>query len=199
MALAKATTEAIQGLAARYPSKQSAIIPALWAVQHEQGYVSDAAMAEIAQLLGLPASLIEATASFYSMFLTKPEGRHDVVICVNAPCMLRGADEIVAYVARQLGVRDGQTTPDGAITWHSTIECLGACGGAPMMQVDHRFEEDLTPERVDAIFDGLRKQPAANGETPKPAEAAAPTAPVKAEKARAGTEGARPRGKRSQG
>ena len=162
MPLAKATVEQIQGMAARYPSKQSAIIPALWAAQHEQGYVTDGAMQEIAQHLGLPSSLIEATASFYSMFLTKPEGRHDMVICVNAPCMLRGADEIVAYVKGKLGVRDGGTTTDGAITWHATIECLGACGGAPMMQVDHRFEENLTPERVDAIIDRLRREPAAH-------------------------------------
>ena len=159
MSLAKPTVATIQDLAARYPSKQSAIIPALWAVQHEQGYVTDEAMSEIAQHLGLPPSLIEATASFYSLFLTKPEGRHDVVICVNAPCMLRGADDIVAYVERQLGVRDGATTADGAITWHSTIECLGACGGAPMMQVDHRFEENLTPERIDAIIERLRRDP----------------------------------------
>ena len=161
MAVSKQTLAEIQAVAARYPSKQSAIIPALWAVQHEQGYVTDAAMREIAQALGLPPSLIEATASFYSMFLTKPEGRHDVVICVNAPCMLRGADEMKDYLERALGVRDGQTTPDGAVTWHSTIECLGACGGAPMMQVDHRFEENLTPERIDVIIDRLRKQPAA--------------------------------------
>src|SRR5437879_1143629 len=130
MPLANPTVTHIQELAARYPSKQSAIIPALWAVQHEQGYVTDAAMGEIAQHLGLPPSLIEATASFYSMFLTRPEGRHDMVICVNAPCMLRGADEMAGYLKRQLGVRDGQTTADGAITWHSTIECLGACGCA---------------------------------------------------------------------
>ena len=103
MALAKPTVERITDLAARYPSKQSAIIPALWAVQHEQGYVTDAGMAEIAQLLGLPPSLIEATASFYSMFLTRPEGRHDVVICVNAPCMLRGADEMAASRASCCG------------------------------------------------------------------------------------------------
>src|SRR2546430_696473 len=159
MPLAKPTVTQIQELAARYPSKQSAIIPALWAVQHEQGYVTDAAMSEIARHLGLPPSLIEATASFYSMFLTRPEGRHDVVICVNAPCMLRGADEMAAYLERQLGVRDGATTADGAITWHSTIECLGACGGAPMMQVDHRFEENLTPERIDAIIERLRTDP----------------------------------------
>jgi len=162
MALATPTVEEITALAARYPSKQSAIIPALWAVQHEQGYVTKEAMGEIAQILALPPSLIEATASFYSMFLTRPEGRHDVVICVNAPCMLRGADETAAYLEQQLGVRDGQTTPDGAITWHSTIECLGACGGAPMMQVDHRFEENLTPERIDAIVQRLRTQPAAH-------------------------------------
>ena len=166
MAVSKQTLAEIQAVAARYPSKQSAIIPALWAVQHEQGYVTDAAMREIAQALGLPPSLIEATASFYSMFLTKPEGRHDVVICVNAPCMLRGADEMKDYLERALGVRDGQTTPDGAVTWHSTIECLGACGGAPMMQVDHRFEENLTPERINVIIDRLRKQPAEPAKKP---------------------------------
>lgn len=193
MALAKGTVEEIKARAGRYPSKQSAIIPALWAVQHEQGYVTKESMGEIAQILGLPPSLIEATASFYSMFLTRPEGRHDVVICVNAPCMLRGADEMAAYLGRQLGVRDGQTTKDGAITWHSTIECLGACGGAPMMQVDHHFEENLTPERIDAIVQRLRTEPAPH--SPKPA---AVVAPVAGEKVRSGAEGARPRGKRSQ-
>jgi NADH-quinone oxidoreductase subunit E len=106
------------------------------------------------------------------MFLTKPEGRHDVVICVNAPCMLRGADEMAAYLQRALGVRDGQTTSDGAITWHSTIECLGACGGAPMMQVDHHFEENLTEERIDSIIERLR-QPIGAVEAPA-AVAAAP-------------------------
>jgi NADH-quinone oxidoreductase subunit E len=194
MLLSKQALTEIQETAARYPSRQSAIIPALWTVQHEQGYVTEAAMGEIAQALGLPPSLIEATASFYSMFLTRPEGRHDVVICVNAPCMLRGADEMKDYLEHALGVRDGQTTPDGAITWHSTIECLGACGGAPMMQVDHRFEENLTPERIDAIVDRLRKEPAAHA----PAKKAPAVAPVKGEKVRSGAEGARARGKRSQ-
>jgi NADH-quinone oxidoreductase subunit E len=195
MALSKKTLTEIQELAARYPSKQSAIIPALWAAQHEIGYVTEAAMGEIAQTLGFPPSLIEATASFYSMFLTRPEGRHDVVVCVNAPCMLRGADDIASYMERALGVRDGQTTADGAITWHSTIECLGGCGGAPMMQVDHHFEENLTPERVDAIIDRLRREPAPHGADPKKAVA---VAPVKGEKSRSGAEGARPRGRRSQ-
>jgi NADH-quinone oxidoreductase subunit E len=196
MPLAEKTVERIRASAALYPSKQSAILPALWAVQHEQGYVTDEAMAEIAQHLGLPPSLIEATASFYSMFLTRPEGRHEVVICVNAPCMLRGADEMAAHIERRLGVRDGQTTADGAITWHSTIECLGACGGAPMMQVDHRFEEDLTREKVDAIFERLRTAPAPH-ELGK-AEKAEAVPPVKGEKVSSGAEGARPRAKRTQ-
>jgi NADH-quinone oxidoreductase subunit E len=195
MALAKPTVATIQDLAARYPSKQSAIIPALWAVQHEQGYVTEEAMSEIAQHLGLPPSLIEATASFYSLFLTKPEGRHDVVICVNAPCMLRGADEMAAYLGRQLGVRDGATTADGAITWHSTIECLGACGGAPMMQVDHRFEENLTPERIDAIIERLRRDPLPGPPHQGEGEKAAAPQKGEGEKAR---KPARPRAKKTE-
>ena len=196
MALAKSTAEHIKELAARYPSTQSAIIPALWAAQHEQGYVTDEAMHEIAGHLGLPPSLIEATASFYSMFLSRPEGRHDVVICINAPCMLRGADEMVSYLERQLGVRDGQTTADGAITWHFTIECLRACGGAPMMQVDHRFEEDLTPERIDAIIEGLRAAPAPHSSEPKKPAVVEPATAKAAEPVKRPSP--RPRAKKSQ-
>lgn len=160
MALSDSTVRFIQDSARRYPVAQSAILPALWAVQHEQGYVGPEAMAEVAGHLGLPASVIEATLSFYSMFRTRPAGRHDVIICVNAPCALRGADTVVSYCEQKLGITDGQTTADGAITLHSTIECLGACGGAPMMQLDHRFEENLTPERIDAVLERLRREPA---------------------------------------
>jgi len=163
MALGQDTVDRIRASAALYPSKQSAILPALWAVQHEQGYVTDEAMGEIAQHLGLPPSLIEATASFYSMFLLRPEGRHEVVICVNAPCMLRGADEMAAHIQRRLGVRDGQTTPDGAITWHSTIECLGACVNAPMVLIWKDTYEDLTKESFGKVLDGF-----ASGNPPKP-------------------------------
>lgn len=193
MALQRETVERIRDYARRYPSAQSAIIPALWAVQHEQGYVTPEALAEVATHLKLPPSLIEATSSFYSMFLTRPEGRHDVVICVNAPCSLRGADEVVDYSLRKLGIRDGQTSADGAITLHSTPECLGACGGAPMMQVDHRFEENLTPARIDAIFERLRTEPAPH-EAPR-----APTEPAPNEepKAAAPTRAPRAKGRRT--
>jgi hypothetical protein len=104
--------------------------------------------------------------------------------------MLRGADEMAAHVGQALGVRDGGTTSDNAITWHSTIECLGACGGAPVMQVDHRFVENLTPGLIDVIIQQLRTDPAPYGARP---EKTAPVASAPAEKL------ARPRGKRTQG
>jgi NADH-quinone oxidoreductase subunit E len=193
LSLSKDTVQRIRDYARRYPSAQSAIIPALWEVQHEQGYVTAEALQEVGLHLNLPPSLIEATSSFYSMFLTRPEGRHEVVICVNAPCSLRGADETVAYCEAKLGVRDGQTSADGAITLRSTPECLGGCGGAPMMQVDHRFEENLTPERIDAIFERLRTEPA-----PHEVRKSTRTPKVAGEKTGSGAEGARVRGKRSQ-
>jgi NADH-quinone oxidoreductase subunit E len=171
LTLSALTVKRIKDFAGQYPSAQSAILPSLWAVQYEQGYVTSEAMAEVAKHLALPPSLIEATSSFYSMYLTRPEGRHEVMICVNAPCMLRGADEMVQLAEEKLGVRDGQTTSDGAITLRSTIECLGACGGAPMMQVDHRFEENLTSERLDAIFSRLRREPAPHEVRLRPAAA----------------------------
>ncbi len=194
MGLSRDTVNQIRDAASRYPSAQSAILPALWAAQHELGYLTPDGLREVAEHLALPPSLVEATASFYSMIRMRPAGRHDVVICVNAPCSLRGADEVVAYAEQRLGVKDGQTTSDGAITLHATIECLGACGGAPMMQVDHRFEENLTRERIDAIFERLRTE-AAPHELRRPAVA---PEPVPGETLGSGAEGARGRGRKSQ-
>jgi len=197
-ALTQATVQTIQDYARRYPSAQSAILPALWAVQHELGYVTPESMQEVAQHLGLPPSLVEATSSFYSMYLTRPEGRHDVVMCLNVACALRGADELFAYCQQRLGIRDGQTTSDGTITLRSTIECLGACGGAPMMQVDHRFEEDLTPERVDAIFERLRTEPAPSHQPPEPTAVPAATAPAAPAAPKRQSGGGRPRAKKAE-
>ena len=140
----------------RYPHPRSAILPALWEVQHEQGHVTPEGMAEVAGVLGLAASEVEAVATFYSMYFQRPHGRHEVLVCVNVSCALRGADDIVAHLERSLGCPSGSTTADGAFTWGSTVECLGGCGGAPMMQVDHHFHENLTADRVDAILGGIR-------------------------------------------
>ena len=115
-------------------------------------------MAEVAEVLRLAPSEVQAVSTFYSMYFNKPAGDHHVLICLNVSCALRGADEIVAHVERRLGCPSGGTTADGKFTWESTIECLGACGGAPAMQVDHHFHEDLTPERVDGILERLRSK-----------------------------------------
>jgi NADH-quinone oxidoreductase subunit E len=146
------TVAEIERARERYPRAQSAILPALWAVQHQVGHLAPDAMTEVAALLDVTPSEVEAVSTFYSMYFQRPHGRHEVIVCINVSCALRGADDIVAHLERSLGCPSGGTTADGEFTWASTVECLGACGGAPAMQLDHRFEENLTPERVDAIL-----------------------------------------------
>jgi NADH-quinone oxidoreductase subunit E len=156
--LGESTRREITALRDRYPHPRSAILPCLWAVQNELGFLTPEGMAEVAGILNLAPSEVQAVSTFYSMYFDKPAGDHQVLVCVNVSCALRGADDIVSHVEKRLGCPSGGTTADGAFTWASTIECLGACGGAPAMQLDHRFHEDLTPERVDAIFDRVRGQ-----------------------------------------
>lgn len=159
MPLANATVREITALRDRYPHPRSAILPSLWAVQNELGYLSGEGMAEVAGILNLAPSEVQAVSTFYSMYFQKPAGDHHVLICVNVSCALRGGDEIVGHVERRLGCPSGGTTADGKFTWESTVECLGACGGAPAMQVDHHFHENLTPERVDRLIERLRAEP----------------------------------------
>ncbi len=159
MTLAPATRTAIEQARDRYPRPRSAILPALWAVQHELGQITPDAMGEVAGILKVAPSEVEAVSTFYSMYFQHPHGRHEVIVCINVSCALRGADDIVDHLERSLGCKSGETTADGEFTWSSTVECLGGCGGAPTMQVDHRFEENLTPARVDQILGALREAP----------------------------------------
>ena len=154
-ALTAATRTEIERQRDRYPRARSAVLPSLWAVQHQLGQLTPEGMEEVAGILGLTPSEVEAVASFYSMYFDHPVGRHHVLVCVNVSCALRGADEIVSHLQTRLGCPSGATSADGEFTWEQTVECLGACGGAPAMQVDHHFQENLTPERVDAILDRL--------------------------------------------
>ena len=156
MTLSAETNAAIEKARGRYPQARSAILPALWAVQHEVGHLSPDAMAEVAALLRVAPSEVEAVSTFYSMYFQRPHGRHEVVVCINVSCALRGADDIVEHMERSLGCASGETTADGEFTWASTVECLGACGGAPAMQVDHHFHENLTPQRVDEVLAAVR-------------------------------------------
>ncbi len=144
----------------RYPRPRSAILPSLWAVQHELGEITPEAMGEVAGILNVAPSEVEAVSTFYSMYFQHPHGRHEVIVCINVSCALRGAEEIVEHLERSLGCASGETTADGEFTWSSTVECLGGCGGAPTMQLDHHFQENLTPDKVDAILDAVRQRPA---------------------------------------
>ena len=156
MTLRAETRAEIERARDRYPRARSAILPALWAVQHELGQITPEAMSEVAGVLEVPASEVEAVSTFYSMYFQRPHGRHEVLVCINVSCALRGADAIVEHLEQSLGCASGETTADGEFTWSSTVECLGGCGGAPTMQVDHAFVENLTPERVDAVLGALR-------------------------------------------
>src|SRR5258707_612378 len=143
---------------AKFPPdrKRSAVISALHAVQHEnQGHLTTELMDAVAEYLGLPNILVYEVASFYSMFETKPVGRHHVSVCTNISCMLRGSQEIVDYVEKKLGIKTGGSTPDGRIFLKQEEECLAACTGAPMMMVDHAFHWNLTPQSIDKALDGL--------------------------------------------
>lgn len=143
----------------RFPRgrQRSAVIAALHAVQHEnKGFLTPALMDGVADYLQLPPIQVYEVASFYSMFQTRPVGRNDVAICTNVSCMLRGADDIVAHVENKLGIRLGESTADGRVFLKKEEECLAACCGAPMMMVNHVYHENLTPERVDEILDGLK-------------------------------------------
>ncbi|HEX6995624.1 MAG TPA: NADH-quinone oxidoreductase subunit NuoE [Gammaproteobacteria bacterium] len=143
---------------AKFPEgrQRSAVIAALHAVQHDNnGYLTQPLMDAVAEYLNLPPIQVYEVASFYSMFETKPVGRHHVSICTNISCMLRGAEEIVEHVEKKLGIKTGESTPDGRIYLKCEEECLAACVGAPMMMVDHVYHEHLTPEKVDDILDSL--------------------------------------------
>ncbi len=150
--------EEIERWKARFPEdrQRSAVIGALHAVQHENnGYLTAELMNEVAAYLDLPTIQVYEVATFYSMFQTKPVGRHNVAICTNVSCMLRGGEELLERVEKKLGIRVGESTDDGRIYLKKEEECLAACCGAPMMMVDHKYHENLTPEKVDEILDNL--------------------------------------------
>ena len=150
--------EEIDHWVAKFPPdrKRSAVISALHAVQHENnGFLTTDLMDAVAAYLGLPPIQVYEVATFYSMFETKPVGRHHVSVCTNISCMLRGSQEVVDHIEQKLGIKTGESTPDGRIYLKREEECLAACCGAPMMMVDHVFHENLTPEIVDKILDEL--------------------------------------------
>lgn len=154
----------VEGIVAQYPEgkQKSALIPVLHLAQEEfDGWLSTETMDYVASLLNLHPIEVYEVATFYSMYNLKPVGKYMFEVCQTGPCMLNGSDDIVQYIFEKLGIRPGETTADGMFTL-KTVECLGACGYAPMMQLGRHYREHLTKEKVDAVIEECRKSQAQN-------------------------------------
>lgn len=152
----------IEEILSRYPQKKSALMPLLYLAQDEGGYVSDDDIRAIAEILGVTESYVDSVCSFYTLFYRSPMGKYVITICGNIQCGLSGASELTRHLEKQLGIKVGETTPDGLITLLVTGECIAACDGAPALQVNLEYCGNVTPERADAILEAIRK-----GEDPK--------------------------------
>jgi len=139
---------------AKYPAdqKQSAVMSVLRIVQEEHGYLTQELMNAVADYLDMAPIAVYEVASFYTMYEHKPVGKHLVNVCTNISCKLRDSDAVVAHLQNKLGIKLGETTDDGRFTLRS-VECLGACVNAPMMQVDKDYHENLTPESIDSVLE----------------------------------------------
>jgi NADH-quinone oxidoreductase subunit E len=154
--LSEKTVKRIRAEYAKYPDKRSITLPALRIVQEDNDYISEAAMIDIATLLGLTPIQVYDVATFYSQYNLKPVGKFFIQVCKTLSCALVGAGSIVDYLQEKLEVGVGETTKDGLFTL-KLVECLAACGGGPMMQINDRYYEGLNPKKVDRILDDLRK------------------------------------------
>ncbi len=132
----------------RYPQKRAVLLPALWLVQDQEGWVSTESMEYVAKLLDLTPAYVYETATFYTMYNKKPIGRHHIQVCNSVCCWLRGSEKTVEYLKKKI---------EGDPKFHlTTVECLGSCGTAPMMQIGNDYYEDLTEEKIDQILEKLR-------------------------------------------
>lgn len=154
----------VQQIIERYPKgkQKSAVIPVLHLAQEEfGGWLSSETMDYVASLLSIEPIEVYEVATFYSMYNLKPVGKYMFEVCQTGPCMLNGSDNIVKYIYDKLGIKPGETTADGLFTL-KTVECLGACGYAPMMQLGKHYREHLTKEKIDAIVEECRKAQSVN-------------------------------------
>jgi len=142
-------------LVTRYPEKRSALIPILHEVQAEAGHLSAAAIEWVAGYLSLSPADVMSVASFYDMLELEPVGTHMIYVCQNLTCAMLGAEKLIRHLEGRLGIRMGETTPDGKITLRR-MECLAACGAAPAIQVDGEYHHQMTPEKLDALLDTLQ-------------------------------------------
>jgi len=156
MAFEPGLLQKINDIISKHETQQSALIPVLWEVQDNFGWLSPQSMEEVAVILDLPPTGVQNVATFYTMFFTEPAGKHIVWVCRTLSCALKGAEHIEHHLCERLNLNTGDTTEDGSITLMEA-ECLASCGTAPAMLVDDTLYENLTREKVDNIIDSLKK------------------------------------------
>lgn len=156
MPFSETLTKKLNAIVSKSETKRSALIPVLREIQNEYGYLSAQSMEEAATMLGISPSSVQNVATFYTMFFTEPAGKHIVWVCRTLSCALRGAEHVEHHMCEKLGIKTGETTPDGKITLMEA-ECLASCGTAPVMLVDNTLEENLTKARVDQVIQDLRE------------------------------------------
>lgn len=146
----------IEEIVARYPDSRSAVLPLLHLAQAQRGWVAQEDLEAVGQILGLSTAYVESTASFYEMYHRHPVGKYVITVCTNLSCHLAGAGRVLAALEKSLGIKPGETTPDGLITLEGTSECLAACDAGPVAQVNVEYFLRLTPTRVESLVEALR-------------------------------------------
>ncbi len=145
----------IEEILNHYPTKQAALLPVLWVAQEQFGWISEGVMDLVAQTLDISPAHVYGVVTFYTMYYRKPVGRCHIQVCRTLPCALMGAESILEHLEKKLGIKEGETTPDGQFTL-STVECLASCGTAPMLRLNEEYRENLTPEKIDQLLAALK-------------------------------------------
>ncbi|ROL61677.1 NADH-quinone oxidoreductase subunit NuoE [Bacteroidetes/Chlorobi group bacterium ChocPot_Mid] len=145
----------IEEIKKRYPEQKAAIMPVLWMAQKKFGWLSDEVKQYVADLLGLSYAHVHGVVSFYTMYFKKPMGKYHIQVCTNVSCMLLGGEEIYIHLCDKLGIKHLETTSDGKFSLEE-VECMGACGGAPMIAINEDYYENMDINKVDALIDSLR-------------------------------------------
>jgi NADH-quinone oxidoreductase E subunit len=147
----------MRALASRYPAARSAVMPALYIAQQEEGYITQEALQAVAEAIGITVDDVESVATFYTMYYQQPPGRKVIKVCTSISCYLRNCDALLKHLEQRLAINRGETTTDGNYTLMTT-ECLASCGTAPVLQVNNEFVENVTPEMVDALIDEWNRE-----------------------------------------
>ncbi len=147
----------MRALAARYPSGRSAVLPSLYIAQQEEGYITQAGLQAVAEAIGLTFDDVESVSTFYTMYYQQQPGKKVIKVCTSISCYLRNCDVLVEHLEKRLGIKRGETSPDGNYTL-MTVECLASCGTAPVLQVNEEFVENVSVEMADALIDQLDRE-----------------------------------------